>query len=81
MQFVIQIYLTVVINLFFRSIVCWSIHNRQPTDLALQALLKAVWRRKPTRKFWHILGRDQPPMRRAGRDDHWLIAKRFGLGF
>lgn len=40
-------YLAVVIDLFSRRVVGWSMQNRQPTDLVLQALLMAVWRRKP----------------------------------
>ena len=43
-------YLAVVIVLFSRRIVGWSMQNRPPTDLVLQALLMAVWRRKPTGK-------------------------------
>ncbi|MFT5047443.1 MAG: putative transposase [Porticoccaceae bacterium] len=43
-------YLAVVIDLFLRRIVGWVMQSRQPTDLVLQALLMAVWRRKPTRK-------------------------------
>jgi len=43
-------YLAVVIDLFSRRVVGWSMQNRQPTDLVLQALLMAVWRRKPTSK-------------------------------
>ena len=43
-------YLAVVIDLFSRRIVGWAMQSRQPTDLVLQALLMAVWRRKPTRK-------------------------------
>ena len=43
-------YLAVVIDLFSRRVVGWSMQNRQPTDLVLQALLMAVWRRKPTNK-------------------------------
>lgn len=40
-------YLAVVIDLFSRRIVGWSMQSRMTTDLALQALLSAVWRRKP----------------------------------
>ncbi|RBO95474.1 helix-turn-helix protein [Pseudochrobactrum asaccharolyticum] len=40
-------YLTVVIDLFSRRVVGWSMQSRQTTDLVLQALLMAVWRRKP----------------------------------
>ena len=39
-------YLTVVIDLFSRRIVGWSMQSRMTTVLALQALLSAVWRRK-----------------------------------
>jgi len=39
--------LAVVIDLYSRRVVGWSIQNRQTTDLVLQALLMAVWRRKP----------------------------------
>lgn len=43
-------YLAVVIDLYSRRIVGWAMQSRQPTDLVLQALLMAVWRRKPTDK-------------------------------
>lgn len=43
-------YLAVVIDLFSRRIVGWSMQSRMTTDLALQALLSAVWRRKPKQK-------------------------------
>lgn len=43
-------YLAVVIDLYSRRVVGWSMQSRQPTDLVLQALLMAVWRRKPTNK-------------------------------
>ena len=43
-------YLAVVIDLYSRRVVGWSMQSRQPTDLVLQALLMAVWRRKPTEK-------------------------------
>ncbi len=39
-------YLAVVIDLFSRRVVGWSMQSRMTTDLALQALLSAVWRRK-----------------------------------
>jgi putative transposase len=41
------LYLSVVIDLFSRRVVGWSAQPRMTTDLALQALLAAVWRRKP----------------------------------
>jgi putative transposase len=43
-------YLAVVIDLYSRRIVGWAMQSRQPTDLVLQALLMAVWRRKPASK-------------------------------
>lgn len=44
------LYLCVVIDLFSRRVVGWSAQSRRTTDLALQALLMAVWRRKPTNR-------------------------------
>ncbi|MEJ2020259.1 MAG: IS3 family transposase, partial [Maritimibacter sp.] len=44
------LYLCVVIDLFSRRVVGWSARSRMTTDLALQALLMAVWRRKPAGK-------------------------------
>ncbi len=44
------LYLCVVIDLFSRRVVGWSARPRMTTDLALQALLMAVWRRKPDDK-------------------------------
>lgn len=41
------LYLSVVIDLFSRQVVGWSMKPRKTTDLALDALLSAVWRRKP----------------------------------
>lgn len=47
-------YLAVVIDLFSRRVVGWSMQSRQRSDLVLQALLMAVWRRKPaTRVLIH----------------------------
>ncbi len=40
-------YLAVVIDLYSRRIVGWSMQSRQTTDVVVQALLIAVWRRKP----------------------------------
>jgi len=43
-------YLAVVIDLYARRVVGWSLQSRQTTDLVLQALLMAAWRRKPKSK-------------------------------
>ena len=44
------LYFAVVIDLFSRRVVGWSMQGRTYTDLPLQALLIAVWRRKPKAK-------------------------------
>jgi putative transposase len=41
------LYLAVVMDLFSRLIIGWSMNERMTSDLALKALLMAVWRRKP----------------------------------
>lgn len=43
-------YLAVVIDLYSRRVVGWCMQSRQTTDVVLQALLMAVWRRKPMNK-------------------------------
>ena len=41
------LYLAVVIDLFSRQVIGWSMHSTMHVDLVLNALLSAVWRRKP----------------------------------
>ena len=41
------LYLAVVLDLFSRQVVGWSMDSRMGSELVLQALLSAVWRRKP----------------------------------
>jgi putative transposase len=41
------LFLAVVIDLFSRQVVGWSMQPKMQVDLALNALLMAVWRRKP----------------------------------
>ncbi|MCF6327507.1 MAG: IS3 family transposase [Devosiaceae bacterium] len=43
-------YLAVVIDLYSRRVVGWAMQSRQTTDLVLQALLMAMWRRKPSNR-------------------------------
>jgi putative transposase len=43
-------YLAVVIDLYSRRVVGWSMQSRQTTDVVLQALHMAVWRRKPKQR-------------------------------
>jgi putative transposase len=45
------LYLAIVMDLFSRRVVGWSAQPRMTTDLALQALLAAVWRRKPRHRI------------------------------
>ena len=40
-------YLAVVIDLFSRKVVGWALQSRQTTEVVLQALMIAVWQRKP----------------------------------
>ncbi|MCH7382266.1 IS3 family transposase [Acinetobacter dispersus] len=44
------LYLAVVIDLFSRLVVGWSMKSRITTDLVLDALLMALWRRNPKKK-------------------------------
>ena len=44
------LYLAVVIDLYARRVVGWSMQSRMHMDLVLSALLMAVWRRKPISK-------------------------------
>lgn len=44
------LYVAVVLDLFSRRIIGWSMKSRITKDLVLDALLMAVWRRNPTRK-------------------------------
>lgn len=41
------LYLAAVIDLFSRKVVGWSMQSRMHTKLALDALMMAVWRRRP----------------------------------
>jgi putative transposase len=41
------LYLAVVLDLFSRQVVGWSMKSRMETDLVVDALLMAVWRRQP----------------------------------
>ena len=41
------LYLAVVLDLFSRQVVGWSMKPQMTSDLAIDALLMVVWRRKP----------------------------------
>lgn len=47
------LYLAVVIDLFSRLVGGWSMKSRMITDLVLDALLMALWRRKPKKVLIH----------------------------
>jgi putative transposase len=48
------LYLAVVIDLFSRQIVGWTIDKNMKAELVNRALLKAIWKRKPPRGLvWH----------------------------
>lgn len=51
------LYLAVIIDLYSRRIIGWSMQSRMQVDLVLSALLMAVWRRKPISKV--IIHSDQ----------------------
>jgi putative transposase len=44
------LYLAVVLDLFSRQVVGWSMRSRIDSELAINALLMAVWRRNPKEK-------------------------------
>ncbi len=44
------LYVTVVIDLFSRKVVGWTMKNSPKADLVIDALLMAVWRRRPKQK-------------------------------
>ncbi|MGB0507919.1 MAG: IS3 family transposase [Pikeienuella sp.] len=71
------LYLAVIIDLYSRRVIGWATQSRQPTDLVLQALLMAVWRRKPkqpvlihTDQGSHYTSRDWAAFRRAHNLEH-----------
>lgn len=51
------LYLCVVVDLFSRQVVGWSMDSRMQTDLVIRAMLQAIWRRRPENKI--IIHSDQ----------------------
>lgn len=43
------LYLAVVLDLFSRQVIGWSMQPRMESELAISTLLMAVWRRQPKR--------------------------------
>jgi len=58
------LYLAVVLDLFSRQIVGWAMKSRMTADLAVDALLMAVWRRKPKQRVLVHSDQGQPVYRR-----------------
>ncbi len=46
------LYLSVVIDLYSRQVVGWSMRPQMTVELILNSLLMALWRRKPKSKVW-----------------------------
>ncbi|MFW7525170.1 IS3 family transposase [Vibrio ostreicida] len=44
------LYLTIVIDLFSRKVIGWTMKSRPKTELVIDALLMAIWRRRPSNK-------------------------------
>ena len=65
------LYLAVVLDLFSRQVVGWAMQARMPTELALQALTMAVWRRRP--KAGLILHSDQGTQFTSGDWQAFLV--------
>lgn len=69
------LYLAVVLDLFSRLVVGWSMKPTMARDLVLDALLTAVWRRRPTGKV--IVHSDQGSQ--YGSDDWMRFCREHGL--
>jgi putative transposase len=69
------LYLAVVLDLYSRAVVGWAMQASMTTDLALNALMMAVWRRKPKQPV--ILHSDQGSQ--FGSDDFTRWCKEHGL--
>jgi len=69
------LYVAVVLDLFSRRVVGWSMQSTMSRDLVLQALLSAVWRRRPTGKV--LVHSDQGSQ--YGSQDYLAMMKEHGL--
>ena len=69
------LYLAVVIDLFSRQVVGWSMKKHMRTSLVNDALLMAIWKRKPKRGFiWHTDRGSQ-----YASSDHRALLKTHGV--
>ncbi len=69
------IYLAVIIDLYSRKVVGWSINRRMTTDLVTDALTMAVWRRKPPPGLIHHTDRGS----QYASDAYQRELKKFGM--
>jgi len=49
------LYLAVVVDLFSRKVIVWSMQPHMTKEIVLNALLMAVWRRNPQNRYWCTL--------------------------
>lgn len=69
------LYLAVVIDLFSRQVVGWSMNKHMRATLVNDALLMAIWKRKPDKGLlWHSDRGSQ-----YASDSHRKLLKRFGI--
>lgn len=69
------LYLATVIDLFSRRVVGWSMNARMTVDLVNEALLSAIWSRKPSKGLlWHTDRGSQ-----YASDSHRALLKEHGL--
>ncbi len=69
------LYLAVVIDLYSRQVVGWSMNQRMPAKLVNDALLMAIWNRKPAKGLiWHTDRGSQ-----YASDSHRQILKQHGI--
>lgn len=69
------LYLSVVIDLFSRKIIGWAMNDNMRVELANNALLMALWQRKPSRGLlWHTDRGSQ-----YAADEHKKILKEYGI--
>ena len=68
------LYLAVVLDLFSRQVVGWSMKSQMTSDLAIDALLMAVWRRKPKQEV--MVHSDQGSQGGFNRSSqHWIVVQ------
>lgn len=49
------LYLAVVVDLFSRKVIGWSMQPHMTKEIVLNALIMAVWRRNPQNRYWFTL--------------------------